>query len=219
MRGTEVVPRRSRTHPNRRTTRDRWRYTQSVALSIPAVQRALKEDALDAWLLYDFHGSNPIARRIAGLDDGSKMTTRRWFYVIPASGEPRKLVHAIEPHNLDHLPGGKTTYSQRETLVSGLRNVLGGLKRVAMEYFPGNAIPYISRVDAGTIETVQGLDIAVASSGDLVQRFEAVWSDEAYASHRAASERLYRIQAGRSTWSVAHGRPGEWSPSWTCSGR
>ena len=75
----------------------------SVALSIPAVQRALKEDALDAWLLNDFHGSNPIARRIAGLDDGSKMTTRRWFYVIPASGEPRKLVHAIEPHNLDHL--------------------------------------------------------------------------------------------------------------------
>ena len=154
----------------------------------------LKEDALDAWLLYDFHGSNPIARRIAGLDNGAKMTTRRWYYVIPASGEPRKLVHAIEPHNLDHLPGAKTTYSQRETLASGLRTVLGGLKRVAMEYSPGNAIPYISRVDAGTIETVQGLDIAVASSGDLVQRFEAVWSDEAYATHRAASERLYRIK-------------------------
>ena len=173
---------------------NRWRYTQKVPLSIPAVQQALKEDALDAWLLYDFHGSNPIARRIAGLDNGAKMTTRRWYYVIPASGEPRKLVHAIEPHNLDHLPGAKTTYSQRETLASGLRTVLGGLKRVAMEYSPGNAIPYISRVDAGTIETVQGLNIAVASSGDLVQRFEAVWSDEAYATHRAASERLYRIK-------------------------
>ncbi len=165
-----------------------------MPLSIPAVQRALKEDALDGWLLYDFHGSNPIARRLAGLDGSSKLTTRRWFYVIPASGEPRKLVHAIEPYNLDHLPGAKTTYSQRETLAAGLRDVLGGLKRVAMEYSPGNAIPYISRVDAGTVEAVQHLNIDVASSGDLVQRFEAVWSDEAYATHRAASERLYRIK-------------------------
>jgi len=165
-----------------------------VALSIPAVQRALKEDALDGWLLYDFHGSNPIARRLTGLDGSSKLTTRRWFYVIPASGEPRKLVHAIEPYNLDHLPGAKTTYSQRETLAAGLRDVLGGLKRVAMEYSPGNAIPYISRVDAGTVEAVQKLNVDVASSGDLVQRFEAVWTDEAYATHKRASEGLYRIK-------------------------
>ncbi len=165
-----------------------------MPLSIPAVQRALKEDALDGWLLYDFHGSTPIARRLAGLDGSSKLTTRRWFYVIPASGEPRKLVHAIEPYNLDHLPGAKTTYSQRETLATGLRDVLGGLKRVAMEYSPGNAIPYISRVDAGTVEAVQQLNVDVASSGDLVQRFEAVWTDEAYATHKQASERLYRIK-------------------------
>jgi Xaa-Pro aminopeptidase len=165
-----------------------------VPLSIPAVQRALKEDALDGWLLYDFHGSNPIARRLTGLDGSSKLTTRRWFYVIPASGEPRKLVHAVEPYNLDHLPGAKTTYSQRETLAAGLRDVLGGLKRVAMEYSPGNAIPYISRVDAGTVEAVQKLNVDVASSGDLVQRFEAVWTDEAYATHKQASERLYRIK-------------------------
>jgi len=154
----------------------------------------LKEDALDGWLLYDFHGSNPIARRLTGLDGSSKLTTRRWFYVIPASGEPRKLVHAIEPYNLDHLPGAKTTYSQRETLEAGLRDVLSGLKRVAMEYSPDNAIPYISRVDAGTVEAVQKLNVDVASSGDLVQRFEAVWTDEAYATHKQAAERLYRIK-------------------------
>jgi Xaa-Pro aminopeptidase len=165
-----------------------------MALSIPAVQRALAEDGLDGWLLYDFHGSNPIARRLTGLDTAAKMTTRRWFYVIPATGEPRKLVHAIEPYNLDHLPGGKTIYSQREKLSEGLRAVLGGLKRVAMEYSPGNAIPYVSRVDAGTVESVRELGVDVASSGDLIQRFEAIWSDAALETHRAASESLYRVK-------------------------
>src|SRR3954451_1272294 len=150
-------------------------YTQTMPLSIPAVQAALKEEGLDGWLLYGVHGSNPTARRLTGLDREGKMTTRRWYYVIPAAGEPKKLVHAIEPYNLDHLPGGKTIYSQREKLSEGLRSVLGGLKRVAMEYSPGNAIPYVSRVDAGTVESVRQLRIDVASSGDLVQRFEAIW--------------------------------------------
>jgi Xaa-Pro aminopeptidase len=169
-------------------------YTQSMPLSIPAVQAALKEEGLDGWLLYDFHGSNPIARRLTGLDGGGKMTTRRWYYVIPANGEPRKLMHAIEPDNLDHMPGSKAIYSQRETLASGLKTLLGGLKRVAMEYSPSNNIPYISRVDAGTVEVVRQLGTDVASSGDLVQRFEAIWSAAALATHRAASERLYRIK-------------------------
>ena len=168
-------------------------YTQTMPLSIPAVQAALTEEGLDGWLLYDFHGSNPIARRLAGLADGAK-TTRRWYYVIPARGEPKKLVHAIEPFNLDQLPGSKTIYSQRETLASGLKGVLAGLKRIAMEYSPGNNIPYISRVDAGTVEAVRQLGVEVASSGDLVQRFEAIWSAAALESHRAASERLYRIK-------------------------
>jgi Xaa-Pro aminopeptidase len=168
-------------------------YTQTMPLSIPAVQSALKQEGLDGWLLYDFHGSNPIARRLTGLDQGGKMTTRRWYYVIPASGEPRKLMHAIEPYNLDHLPGSKTIYSQRDTLASGLKTVLDGLKRVAMEYSPANNIPYISRVDAGTVEVVRQ-HAEVVSSGDLVQRFEAIWSDDAVATHRAASERLYRIK-------------------------
>ena len=165
-----------------------------MPLSIPAVQGALKEEGLDGWLLYDFHGSNPIARRLTGLDNGGKMTTRRWYYLIPASGEPRRLMHAIEPYNLDHMPGGKTIYSQRETLASGLRGLLSGVKRVAMEYSPNNAIPYISRVDAGTIEAVRAMGTDVVSSGDLVQRFEAVWSAEALQTHRAASEALYRIK-------------------------
>jgi Xaa-Pro aminopeptidase len=164
-----------------------------MPLSIPAVQAALREEGLDGWLLYDFHGSNPIARRLADLGSGTK-TTRRWYYMIPAAGEPKKLVHAIESFNLDHLPGSKTIYSQRDTLASGLKGVLNGSKRIAMEYSPDNNIPYISRVDAGTVEAVRRLGVDVTSSGDLVQRFEAIWSDEALQTHRAASERLYRIK-------------------------
>ena len=165
-----------------------------MSLPIDAVQRALTEEGIDAWLLYDFHGSNPIARRLAGLDTSDKMTTRRWYYLVPSSGAPRGLVHAIERYNLDALPGEKRAYSGREQLASGIRDLLSGIKRVAMEYSPGNAIPYVSRVDAGTIETVRQLGCDVVSSGDLVQRFEAVWTDEALATHRAASDCLYRIK-------------------------
>ena len=165
-----------------------------MTLPIPAVQQALKKDGLDGWLLYDFHGSNPIARRLTDLTSSSKMATRRWYYLVPAEGAPRGLVHAIERHNLDGLPGDKQPYAGREQLASGLKNLLRGMKRVAMEYSPGNAIPYVSRVDAGTVEAVRQLGVDVVSSGDLIQRFEAVWSDEALATHRAASERLYRIK-------------------------
>jgi len=165
-----------------------------MALPIPAVQQALKNDGLDGWLLYDFHGSNPIARRLTDLASSAKLSTRRWYYLVPAEGAPRGLVHAIERHNLDTLPGDKQPYAGREQLQAGLKSLLHGMKRIAMEYSPGNAIPYVSRVDAGTVEAVRQLGVDVVSSGDLIQRFEAVWSDEALATHRAASERLYRIK-------------------------
>jgi Xaa-Pro aminopeptidase len=165
-----------------------------MALAISAVQQALKDERLDGWLLYDFHGSNPIATSVTGLDRAGKMATRRWYYLIPASGEPRGLVHAIERHNLDDLPGDKQPYSGRQQLEAGLRDLLRGIKRVAMEYSPGNNIPYLSRVDAGTIEAVRELGVDVASSGDLVQRFEAVWTDAVYQTHVAASQRLYDVK-------------------------
>lgn len=122
------------------------------------------------------------------------MTTRRWFYLIPASGEPRALVHAIERHNLDDLPGPKTVYAGREQLEAGLATLLSGLGRVAMEYSPKCAIPYISRVDAGTVELVRQHGVEVRSSGDLVQRFEARWDEAALVTHRRAAEALYRIK-------------------------
>ena len=169
-------------------------YTRKVALPILEIQQALKDDGLDAWLLYDFHGSNPIATRLTGLDASGKLATRRWYYLVPAEGAPRGLVHAIERHNLDSLPGEKRPYAGREQLASGLRDLLRGVTTVAMEYSPRNAIPYISRVDAGTVEAVRELGVEVVSSGDLVQRFEAIWTSDALASHRAASERLYRVK-------------------------
>ena len=165
-----------------------------MALDIAAVQAALAEDGLDGWLLYDFHGSNPIARALAGLNGGGKMTTRRWYYMVPRIGSPRALVHAIEPNTLDTLPGDKALYAGREALAQGLDRLVEGLGRVAMEYSPENAIPYLARVDAGTIESVRKRGVEVVSSGDLVQRFVALWDAAALESHLAASAALYRVK-------------------------
>src|SRR5688572_5252566 len=165
-----------------------------MALDIPAIQRALRESGLDGWLLYDFHGSNPIATRLSGVDRGAHLTTRRWYYLIPKDGEPRGLVHAIERHNLDPLPGQKQVYAGREQLEAELTGLLAGITRVAMEYSPGCAIPYVSRVDAGTAEAVRSRGVDIVSSGDLVQAFEAVWTPEQLETHRIASLALYRIK-------------------------
>ncbi len=165
-----------------------------MPLDIVAVQQSLKAEGLDGWLLYDFHGSNPIAARLLGTADGTKMTTRRWFYLVPAAGEPRGLVHAIERRTLDALPGRKTVYAGRQQLDAGLTELLTGMKKVAMEYSHDCAIPYISRIDAGTVELVRARGVDVASSGDLVQQFEAVWDAHALATHQDASDALYRIK-------------------------
>ncbi len=165
-----------------------------MAIDIPRIQSALKEDRLDGWLLYDFHGSNRIARTICQLDGASKLTTRRWYYLIPAHGEPRGLVHRIEPHSLSQVPGTREVYADRQQLVDGLRTIIGDCHTLAMEYSPNGEIPYISLVDAGTVEALRGLGVTVVSSGDLVQRFEAVWNADALATHRSASECLYRIK-------------------------
>lgn len=165
-----------------------------MPLDIASVQRALRAEGLDAWLLYDFQGSNPVAYRLAGMGGAGHLATRRWFYLIPQSGEPKALVHAIERHNLDHLPGAKMVYAGRSQLQAGLAGLVGGLQRVAMEYSPHCAIPYVSRVDAGTVELIESIGPEVVSSGDLIQQFEARWSDAQIAAHRAASEKLYRIK-------------------------
>jgi Xaa-Pro dipeptidase len=167
----------------------------TVGLDVSAVQAALAADGLDGWLLYDFHGLNPISAEIAGVGrGGGHLATRRWYYLIPASGPPRGLVHAIERSALDQLPGPKARYAGRDELEDGLRELLSGVRRVAMEYSPFCAIPYIARVDAGTVELIRRLGVEVVSSGDLVQRFATIWDDAALGTHRRASDALYRIK-------------------------
>ncbi len=167
----------------------------TAGIDVAAIQAALKADGFDAWLLYDFHGANPIAADVTGVSRrGGHLATRRWYYLIPAAGDPRGLVHAIERHVLAHLPGAVGVYAGREQLERGLKELVRGVHRVAMEYSPNGAIPYLGRVDAGTIEQLRGFGLDIASSGDLVQRFAAVWDAAAIATHMTASEKLYRVK-------------------------
>jgi Xaa-Pro dipeptidase len=153
---------------------------------LKAVQAAIREAGCDAWLLYDFRGQNILAQRVAGV---MPKLSRRWFYFIPASGDPRKLVHAIELASLDHLPGAqKTVYRRWQDLEAGVGKLVSGAKRVAMEYSERNANPYIGRVDAGTIELVKSFGCSIVASGDLIQQFEATWDDEQEKSHFEAAK-------------------------------
>ena len=145
--------------------------------TVSDIQDALKEEGCDGWLFYNFRGSNVFATRILDLPSHI-MQTRRYFYFIPSAGEPRKLVHGIEEWNLDSVPGGKTLYVSWRSLEEGLKKLLAGAKLVAMEYSPGNAIPYVSNIDGGTLELVRGAGVEVVSSANLVQRFEACWNEE-----------------------------------------
>lgn len=151
------------------------------------IQDALRQEGVDGWLFCDFRGSDPLAYRILGLDAG-QISTRRWYYCIPTEGEPSGIVSSVEPRRLDQLPGVKRVFLSWQQLHAALAETLRGMKRVAMQYSPGNAIPYVSRVDAGTIELVRQLGIEVASSADLVQRFEAVWSADQWRSHLRAAK-------------------------------
>lgn len=156
-----------------------------------AIQKTLREEKIDGWLFYDILHRDPIAYRVLGLTD--VMAKRRWFYWVPAKGEPRKLVHRIESFGLDTLPGEKLLYSAQDELQKNLPKLLGRAKTIAMQYSPKNAIPYVSLVDAGTVELIRGLKKKVVSSVDLVQRFEATWTPQQHESHLEAGRRIDKI--------------------------
>jgi Xaa-Pro dipeptidase len=156
-------------------------------VNIPAIQAELR-----GWLFYDHHRRDPIAAHILGLG-GNGLATRRWYYFIPAKGEPRKLVHRIEQGALDAVPGKALVYSGWQELYKLLPKLLSGKKKIAMQYSPENNIPYIGLVDAGTVELIRKLKKKVVSSADLVQIFEASWSPEQLESHLAAGKIIDRV--------------------------
>jgi Xaa-Pro dipeptidase len=159
---------------------------------IKDIQAALQAERIDGWLLYNFRGSNVFATRLLDLPSHI-MCTRRYFYFIPAFGEPKKLVHRIEEWNLDTLPGQKNVYLSWRSLEQGLKELLSGVKQVAMEYSPQCAIPYVSTVDAGTIELVRTTGIQVVSSANLIQYFEAAWDDEQLKDNLESAAHLRQI--------------------------
>jgi len=159
---------------------------------IEEVQLLLESEQLDGWLIYDFRGSNPFARKILALSS-KKMFTRRFFYFIPKKGTPRKLVHKIEENNLDELPGDKIVYSCWKSFEEGLEKILKTARKVAMEYSPRCVIPYVSHVDAGIVELVRSFGVEVASSANLVQYFEARCSEEQLNDHIEAASHLREI--------------------------
>jgi Xaa-Pro dipeptidase len=164
-------------------------------MNLDAIQAALRESSLDGWLFYDHHHRDPIAARILSLDPKAHIT-RRWYYFIPASGEPGKLVHRIEQGRLDALPGAKTQYSSWQELRAGLENLLQNQKKIAMQYSPNNDIMYVSMVDAGTVEFLRGLGKEIVTSADLVSQFEAVLTADQIASHHAAQRTIDLILVG-----------------------
>ncbi len=163
-------------------------------MNLSAIQAALREHHLDAWLFYDHHHRDPIAYRVLGLPE-QLMVTRRWYYAVPAQGEPLKLVHRIEAGHLDSLPGAKREYSAWQELFEGLKAMLAPFRTVAMQYSPNNIVFYVSLVDAGTVELVRSFGKEIVSSADLVSQFEATLSAEQIESHFAAGKKIDAITA------------------------
>lgn len=162
-----------------------------MSIEIAEMQKDLRAAKLDGWLFYDFCRRDPIAHRILGLPAG--MRTRRWFYFVPAKGTPRKLVHRIEAKALQAVPGDTLFYASQKELRDCLRKSLGRAKKIAMQYSPKNAIPYVAMVDAGTVELVRSLGAKVFTSADLVQKYEACWTDAQLESHLAAGRAIDQI--------------------------
>jgi Xaa-Pro aminopeptidase len=156
------------------------------------IQTIIRDMNLDGWLFYDFRGSNDLALDILNIPKESHLT-RRFYYFIPKLGLPKKIVNAIEPGHLDHLPGKKLIYAEHDSLAKNLKNVLKNVKNIAMDYSPYNRIPYVSKIDAGVLEEIKSLGVNVKSSGDLISMFTAVWSKQQFKDNISIAKGLTKI--------------------------
>lgn len=182
-------------------------------MRLEEMQAALRAEGLDGWLFFDHHRRDELAYRVLRFTPGS-MVTRRWFYFVPAEGEPRGLSHKIEPETLRPLPGSVRLYAGWQELVDGVHGLLGGAKRVAMQYSPNCAVPYVAMVDAGTVELVRGLGVEVATSANLIQFFESRWNAARLENHLEAGRRIDRIRAEAFARIGARQRAGERVTEW-----
>jgi Xaa-Pro aminopeptidase len=180
-------------------------------MNLDSIQAALRSASLDGWLFYDHHHRDPIAAHILGLDPKAHIT-RRWYYFIPTTGEPRKLVHRIEQSRLDALPGAKSLYSSWQELHLELENLLQNQKNIAMQYSPNNDIMYVSMVDAGTVEFLRSLGKQIVSSADLVSQFEAVLTADQISTHAVAQRRIDALLAEGWQQIARRLRPAQGSP-------
>jgi Xaa-Pro aminopeptidase len=162
-------------------------------MRLAEIQAALREEGLDGWLFFDHHQRDPLAYRVLQFTPGS-MVTRRWYYFVPASGEPRGLAHRIEAETLKELPGDRRLYAGWQELVAGLRGILGKARRVAMQYSPDCAIPYVAMVDAGTVELIREMGVEVITSANLIQFFESRWNQRQLEHHLEAGRRIDKIR-------------------------
>jgi Xaa-Pro dipeptidase len=162
-------------------------------MRLEEIQAALRKEGLDGWLFFDHHRRDPLAYRVLQFTPGS-MVSRRWYYFVPAKGEPKGLVHKIESLTLQELPGAMATYADWGSMVDGIGKIMGSARRIAMQYSPNCAIPYVANVDAGTIELIRGLGVEIVTSANLVQQFEAKWTSEQLESHLAAGRIVDRVR-------------------------
>lgn len=164
-----------------------------LAERIPEIQSALAEAGVEGWFFACFQRNDPIGLDLLGLSDETKLVTRRCYYLIPREGEPRKLVHGLEPAMLDHLPGAKASYTTWQKHREELARLVSGYRKLAAQYSPNNELPSVSRLDAGTAELLRQAGVELVSAADLAQRFAATWSEEQLAGHRRANVHLHRI--------------------------
>jgi Xaa-Pro dipeptidase len=162
-------------------------------MNLAEIQAELREEGLDGWLFFDHHRRDPLAYRVLKFTPNS-IVSRRWYYFVPAHGEPRGLVHRIEAQTLVELPGEMSGYASWGEMVDGIRKLLGPSKRIAMQYSPDCAVPYVAMVDAGTIELIRSLGAEIATSANLVQYFEARWSQAQLEGHLEAGRRVDRVR-------------------------
>lgn len=164
-----------------------------LAERIPEIQSALAEAGAEGWFFACFQRNDPIGLDLLGLSDETKLVTRRCYYLIPREGEPRKLVHGLEPAMLDHLPGSKTSYTTWQKHREEFARLVSGYRKLAAQYSPNNELPSVSRLDAGTFDLLRQAGVELVSSADMAQRFAATWSEEQLEGHRRANVHLHRI--------------------------